>query len=68
MPRLIASVTLPAERLELGPQLPVNIRGFDYTPPALIDTGAAMSLIDVDLPRRFYTPTHDVMARVGRMG
>ena len=67
MPRLIASVTLPAERLELGPQLPVNIPGFDYTPPALIDTGAAMSLIDVDLARRFYTPTRDVLP-IGGVG
>ena len=25
MPRLIASITLAADRLELGPQLPVNI-------------------------------------------
>ena len=62
MPRLIASVTLSAERLALGPQLPVNIPGSDYTPPALIDTGAAMSLIDVDLAWRFYTPTSGTLA------
>ena len=47
--------------------MPVNIPGFDYTPPALIDTGAAMSLIDVDLARRFYTPTRDVLP-IGGVG
>ena len=62
MPRLIVSVTLTADRLEYGPQLPVNFPGFDYLPPALIDTGAAMSVIDVDLARRFYTPTTEMLA------
>ncbi|MCY3693370.1 MAG: hypothetical protein OXI54_11915 [Chloroflexota bacterium] len=67
MPRLVASVTLSSERLELGPQLPVSIPGFDYTPPALIDTGAAMSLIDVDLARRFYPPTSEALV-IGGVG
>ena len=67
MPNLVASITLEADRLELGPQLPVNIPGFDYHPPALIDTGAAMSLIDVDLAQRWYTPTTDLL-HIGGVG
>ena len=67
MPKLIASITLAAARLELGPQLPVNLPGFDYHPPALIDTGAAMSLIDVDLAQAWYTPTTDLLA-IGGVG
>ena len=67
MPRLIVSVTLPEDRLALGPQLPVNIPGSNDPVPALIDTGAAISLIDVALARRFYTPTHDVLP-VGGVG
>ena len=67
MPRLIVSITLPAERLELGPQLAVNIPGSDYPLPALIDTGAAMSLIDVDLAQALYTPAPDVLA-IGGVG
>ena len=59
MSRLIASITLTAEHLELGPQLPVNIPGSDYPLPALLDTGAAMSIIDVDLAQALYLPTSD---------
>ena len=67
MPRLIASVTLPADRLALGPQLPVNIPGSDYPLPALLDTGAAMSVIDVDLALAFYSPTSEALT-IGGVG
>lgn len=67
MPKLIAGITLAADRLELGPQMPVNIPGSDYPLPALIDTGAAMSLIDVDLAQRLYAPTTDLLP-IGGVG
>ena len=69
MPRLVAKVTLTADRLALGPQLPINLPNDpNFTQvPALIDTGAAMSIIDVDLAERFFPPTPETVS-IGGLG
>lgn len=66
---LVTRVTLTAEQLAQGPQLPIYLPNDpNLTPmPALVDTGAARSIIDVDLANRFFLPTpHSVS--IGGLG
>ena len=64
---LVTSVTLTAERFELGPHLSAFLPGFPTAVPALIDTGAAMSLVDVDLAQEWY-PTTSEPRTIGGLG
>ena len=59
MLHLVTRVMLTAEQLAQGPQLPIHLPNDpNLTPiPALVDTGAAMSIIDVDLANRFFAST-----------
>ena len=68
MPSLIKEVTLEAARLELGPQLPVYLPGAHDTVPALLDTGAAMSVIDVDLAQALHYPETANTVPIGGLG
>ena len=52
----------------MGPQLPVHLPGAATPVPALLDTGAAMSIIDIDLAQALhYPPTSDKMP-IGGVG
>ena len=67
MPRPITSVTLTVDQLAQGPQLPVHFPGDPNltSVPALIDTGAAMSVIDVDLAEALFVATSNTQAIAG---